>query len=204
MRERCRAAAVARPRTANRPGSWSTTAFMDAAADEVVATPPASAIPSCTSRSTAAGAISRPAASTARPSSTGCSAAVPPPSRAHAMIDLTVVSVLLDAGAGPDWKYVEPATGQTFTRSEGLGVASFHAFTARPVLQRQEPPAAGRCRGPARPGHRPPGRGVPGERAQPAGRPRRPRRPAAPPGRSDVASSPRCSARTAGPAACST
>jgi len=50
--------------------------------------------------------------------------------RGHAMIDLTVVSVLLDAGAGPDWKYVEPATGQTFTRSEGLGVASFHAFTA--------------------------------------------------------------------------
>ena len=31
---------------------------------------------------------------------------------------------------GPDWKYVEPATGQTFTRSEGLAVASFHAFTA--------------------------------------------------------------------------
>jgi hypothetical protein len=40
------------------------------------------------------------------------------------------VSVLLDAGAGPDWKYVEPATGKTFTRSEGLAVASFHAFTA--------------------------------------------------------------------------
>jgi hypothetical protein len=50
--------------------------------------------------------------------------------RGHAMIDLTVVSVLLDAGAGPDWKYVEPATGRTFTRSEGLAVASFHAFTA--------------------------------------------------------------------------
>jgi hypothetical protein len=50
--------------------------------------------------------------------------------RAHAMIDLTVVSVLLDGGAGPQWKYVEPATGQTFTRSEGLAVASFHAFMA--------------------------------------------------------------------------
>ena len=46
------------------------------------------------------------------------------------MIDLTVVSVLLDAGAGPGWSYVEPATGKTFTRSEGLGVASFHAFTS--------------------------------------------------------------------------
>lgn len=50
--------------------------------------------------------------------------------RAHAMVDLTVVSVLLDAGAGPDWKYVEAATGQAYTRSEGLAVASFHAFTA--------------------------------------------------------------------------
>ncbi len=53
-----------------------------------------------------------------------------PTTRAHSMIDLAVVSVLLDGGAGPDWKYVEPATGQTFTRSEGLAVASFHAFTA--------------------------------------------------------------------------
>jgi hypothetical protein len=51
-----------------------------------------------------------------------------PTVRAGAMIDLTVVSVLLDAGAGAGWKYVEPATGKTFTRSEGLAVASFHAF----------------------------------------------------------------------------
>jgi uncharacterized protein DUF1688 len=50
--------------------------------------------------------------------------------RGHAMIDLAFVSVLLDAGAGPQWKYMEPATGQTFTRSEGLAVASFHAFVA--------------------------------------------------------------------------
>lgn len=57
-------------------------------------------------------------------------APLPVTERAHAMIDLTVISVLLDAGAGPDWKYVEPATGQTFTRSEGLAIASFHAFVA--------------------------------------------------------------------------
>ena len=48
--------------------------------------------------------------------------------RARAMIDLTVISVLLDAGAGPDWRYHEGS--RTFTRSEGLAVASFHAFTA--------------------------------------------------------------------------
>lgn len=50
--------------------------------------------------------------------------------RARAMIDLTVVSVLLDAGAGPDWSYTEAGTGLELTRSEGLGVASWHAFTA--------------------------------------------------------------------------
>lgn len=50
--------------------------------------------------------------------------------RARVWIDLAVVSVLLDAGSGPDWSYREAGTGLTFTRSEGLGVASFHAFTA--------------------------------------------------------------------------
>lgn len=55
---------------------------------------------------------------------------LPTASRAHALIDLVVVSVLLDAGAGPDWTYTEPGTGRTFTRSEGLAVASFHAFMA--------------------------------------------------------------------------
>ena len=55
---------------------------------------------------------------------------VPDAVRGEMLFDLAFVSVLLDAGAGPDWKYVEPATGQAFTRSEGLAVASFHAFTA--------------------------------------------------------------------------
>lgn len=48
--------------------------------------------------------------------------------RARAQIELTIISVLLDAGAGPDWSYVEASTGQRFSRSEGLGVASFNAF----------------------------------------------------------------------------
>ena len=55
---------------------------------------------------------------------------VTPRERARAQIDLALVSVLLDAGAGPDWHYVESASGQRFSRSEGLGVASFHAFTS--------------------------------------------------------------------------
>ncbi len=53
-----------------------------------------------------------------------------PRMRAQARIDLAVVSVLLDAGAGADWSYHESASDQRFSRSEGLAVASFHAFTA--------------------------------------------------------------------------
>jgi hypothetical protein len=48
--------------------------------------------------------------------------------QARARIDLTLVSVLLDAGAGPQWRYAEAESGQSFNRSEGLGVASFRAF----------------------------------------------------------------------------
>ncbi len=46
----------------------------------------------------------------------------------RARLDLVVTSVLLDAGAGPRWSYREPRTGRVFTRSEGLAVASYHAF----------------------------------------------------------------------------
>jgi len=49
---------------------------------------------------------------------------------ARARIDLAIVSVLLDAGAGPEWRYREAETGQVFARSEGLGVASFRAVQA--------------------------------------------------------------------------
>jgi hypothetical protein len=48
----------------------------------------------------------------------------------RAAYDLAIVSVLLDAGAGPDWRYYEAATGETFSRSEGLGVASFAMFAS--------------------------------------------------------------------------
>lgn len=49
---------------------------------------------------------------------------------ARARFDLAVTSVLLDAGAGDQWRYVEPAGGAIFTRSEGLAVASFDLFAA--------------------------------------------------------------------------
>ena len=58
----------------------------------------------------------------------------------RARIDLTVVSVLLDAGAGPGWSYREAATGQRLTRSEGLGVASFRAFMDGAFSARRDDP----------------------------------------------------------------
>lgn len=48
--------------------------------------------------------------------------------RARAHVELVFISVLLDAGAGPEWRYAEAESGQTFARSEGLGVASLRAF----------------------------------------------------------------------------
>ncbi|MBV8120957.1 MAG: URC4/urg3 family protein [Alphaproteobacteria bacterium] len=48
--------------------------------------------------------------------------------RARARIDLAVVSVLLDAGAGRGWCYHEAETGQVWGRSEGLAVASLRAM----------------------------------------------------------------------------
>jgi Protein of unknown function (DUF1688) len=57
----------------------------------------------------------------------------------RARIDLAVVSVLIDAGAGSGWRYREAETGQTLGRSEGLAVASLRAmqcglFSADPVF----------------------------------------------------------------------
>lgn len=49
---------------------------------------------------------------------------------ARAMGDLAIVSVLLDAGAGPEWRYHEAATGETAGRSEGLALASFAMFAS--------------------------------------------------------------------------
>jgi hypothetical protein len=49
---------------------------------------------------------------------------------ARARIDLVVVSVLLDAGAGARWRFHDLETGQILSRSEGLAVASLRAMQA--------------------------------------------------------------------------
>ncbi len=48
--------------------------------------------------------------------------------RARAEFDLAIVSVFLDAGAGPSWRYHDPKTGSAIGRSEGLGLASLAMF----------------------------------------------------------------------------
>ncbi|MBH0238580.1 URC4/urg3 family protein [Methylobrevis albus] len=53
-----------------------------------------------------------------------------PAEAARAAFDLAIVSVLLDAGAGPKWSYADVITGEVFTRSEGLAVASVAMFVS--------------------------------------------------------------------------
>jgi hypothetical protein len=48
--------------------------------------------------------------------------------RARTEFDLAIVSVFLDAGAGPAWRYHDPKTGSAIGRSEGLGLASLAMF----------------------------------------------------------------------------
>ena len=49
-------------------------------------------------------------------------------SLARSQLDLAIVSVLLDAGAGNQWRYRDVLTHQVLGRSEGLAVASLRAF----------------------------------------------------------------------------
>ena len=54
---------------------------------------------------------------------------------ARSQIDLAVVSVLLDAGAGPSWRYKDSQTGLNFSRSEGLAIASLRLFESGVLSQ---------------------------------------------------------------------
>ena len=47
---------------------------------------------------------------------------------ARSRLDLAIVSVLLDAGAGSQWRYYDTDANQVLGRSEGLAIASLHAF----------------------------------------------------------------------------
>jgi Protein of unknown function (DUF1688) len=55
---------------------------------------------------------------------------IDPAARARAEFDLAIVSVFLDAGAGPSWRYHDPIIGSAIGRSEGLGLASLAMFVS--------------------------------------------------------------------------
>jgi hypothetical protein len=48
--------------------------------------------------------------------------------KARTAFDLVIVSVLLDAGAGPGWRFRYPVSGEHVGRSEGLALASLTMF----------------------------------------------------------------------------
>lgn len=55
-------------------------------------------------------------------------AQLPGDAATRARLDLAIMSVLLDAGAGSQWQFQDAKTGTRLGRSEGLAVASLRAF----------------------------------------------------------------------------
>ncbi|MDB9312081.1 URC4/urg3 family protein [Spirulina sp. CS-785/01] len=74
-------------------------------------------------------------------------ASLSPLDKAKAKIELAITSVLLDAGAGSQWRYSEPETGQLFQQSEGLAVASFRLFCQGRLSSEPEFPLQADARG---------------------------------------------------------
>jgi len=60
--------------------------------------------------------------------------------RTRRLIDLFLVSVLLDAGAGTKWQYKSKESGKIYRRSEGLAVASLEMFKAGLFSSNQDEP----------------------------------------------------------------
>lgn len=53
---------------------------------------------------------------------------IDPSERCRRLLDLFLVSVLLDAGAGLGWSYKSKESGRIYRRSEGLAIASLEMF----------------------------------------------------------------------------
>ena len=59
--------------------------------------------------------------------------------RQHCATELTIISVLLDAGAGDHWIYTEQETGLVFSRSEGLAIASLALYASGKLSSKGTP-----------------------------------------------------------------
>lgn len=51
-----------------------------------------------------------------------------PDELARVLVEVAIISILLGAGAGSRWRFHEKATGIAIGRTEGLALASFHAY----------------------------------------------------------------------------
>ena len=103
---------------------------------------PRRTIPTSTCRSTRAGAISCSAAAICGPSAPRRRRGASPAAKARAEFDLAITSVLLDAGAGPSWRYRDAAT-EHGRRPLGRARASRACACSRPAPSR--PIRAIRC-----------------------------------------------------------
>jgi hypothetical protein len=74
-------------------------------------------------------------------------AGLSPVEKAQTKLDLAIISVLLDAGAGQAWEYQERETGQVFRRSEGLALCSFWMFCQGGFSSNPERPLQADARG---------------------------------------------------------
>ncbi len=68
-------------------------------------------------------------------------AKLPPEERARRGVELVIVSVLLDAGAGMGWRYKDQYSGKASSKSEGLAMASFDMFLAGAFAANKSDPA---------------------------------------------------------------
>lgn len=70
-----------------------------------------------------------------------------PLEQARVAVDFVIPSVLLDAAAGPAWRYLEEGSRRPLAGSEGLGLASFALFASGALSA--DPSAPLRCDAPA-------------------------------------------------------
>ena len=89
--------------------------------------------------------------------------------RARAAFDLAITSVLLDAGAGPQWAYRDPDTGASDRPIRGPGAGEPRHVRAGRVLPQSLRSFAGRCQGARKPDRRSAGPPLSSDRGQPVG-----------------------------------
>jgi hypothetical protein len=56
------------------------------------------------------------------------------------LYELVIISVFLDAGAGPDWHYFDKETNKEYSRSEGLALASLSLYQSGVLSNNKEQP----------------------------------------------------------------